>query len=149
MRRLAVALAAATLAQEPEAPVRLLLLAGARTGSSLLVSTLRKHPEILCHGEVFHEKDLRRDAKDGFDGGVFPNDALFGKRHTDPGALLDFMARNPMGRRAVAFKLFSEHLEWQRLPRVLRWATHVRGAASFPRREKKERLSTRVEAQSE
>ena len=59
---LAVAVCAASdapsrrLQQEPsDAAMRLIVLSGARTGSSLLIETLRRHADILMHGEIFHD----------------------------------------------------------------------------------------------
>lgn len=39
--------------------IRFVLLAGARTGSSYLVSALNANPEVLCHGEVFHRNTFK------------------------------------------------------------------------------------------
>ena len=35
-------------------PLRFVVLSEARSGTSLLTETLNTHPEITCHGEVFH-----------------------------------------------------------------------------------------------
>ena len=114
------------LQQEPsDAAMRLIVLSGARTGSSLLIETLRRHADILMHGEIFHENDLRKSEKDGFDGGLKVGDDVFNKRHATPRVLLDFVAAHSLGRKVVGFKLFSEHLEWQKLPAFLDWASHV------------------------
>ena len=135
MRRwaaLAVAVCAASdapsrrLQQEPsDAAMRLIVLSGARTGSSLLIETLRRHADILMHGEIFHENDLRKSEKDGFDGGLKVGDDVFNQRHATPRVLLDFVASHSLGRKVVGFKLFSEHLEWQKLPAFFDWASHV------------------------
>lgn len=37
-------------------PVKFVILSAARSGTSLLTSTLSTHPDILCHGEIFHPK---------------------------------------------------------------------------------------------
>ena len=114
------------LQQEPsDAAMRLIVLSGARTGSSLLIETLRRHADILMHGEIFHENDLRKSEKDGFDGGLRVGDDVFHKRHATPRVLLDFVAPHSLGRKVVGFKLFSEHLEWQKLPAFFGWASHV------------------------
>lgn len=126
MRRALVALLACVGAADPEvAKVRLIVLSGPRTGSSLLIETLRRHESILLHGEIFHEDDLRKSEKDGFDGGLVVGDDVFHARHRDPRVLLDFVGAHGLGRTVVGFKLFSEHLEWQFLPTFLRWSTHV------------------------
>ena len=105
--------------------MRLIVLSGARTGSSLLIETLRRHRDILMHGEIFHENDLRKSEKDGFDGGLVVGDDVFFQRHSRPRVLLDYIGGHSLGRRVVGFKLFSEHLEWQQLPAFLGWASHV------------------------
>ena len=46
---------------------RIVVFAGRRTGSSLLLNQLRAHPEILMHGELFHVKSLR-EPEDGYVG---------------------------------------------------------------------------------
>ena len=45
-----------------------------------MVAMLRAHRrQILMHGEPFHENDLRKTEKDGFDGGVdVPGRAVLG-----------------------------------------------------------------------
>jgi len=105
---------------------RLVVLAGPRTGSSLLVAMLRAHrKQILMHGEPFHEQDLRGTEKDGFDGGVQVPDAIFSARHSAPGKLLEHVAAEHRGREVVGFKLFQKHLELGQLPELLKWATHL------------------------
>lgn len=36
--------------------VKFVILSEARSGTSLLSGTLGSHPEIMCHGEIYHEK---------------------------------------------------------------------------------------------
>ena len=90
-----------------------------------MIETLRRHKDILMHGEIFHENDLRKSEKDGFDGGLVVGDEYFSKRRTEPRILLEYIGAHSQGRKVVGFKLFSEHLEWQMLPAFLRWSTHV------------------------
>ena len=84
-------------ARPPPAPApgskRLVVLSGPRTGSSLLVAMLRAHRrQILMHGEPFHQYDLRKSDKDGFDGDVEVPDDVFAARRSEPLRLLDHMA---------------------------------------------------------
>ena len=37
-------------------PTKFVILSAARSGTSLLTTTLSTHPDILCHGEIFHPK---------------------------------------------------------------------------------------------
>ena len=39
----------------PQSPVRFMIACAARTGSTMLVRTLRSHPALLMHGEVWGE----------------------------------------------------------------------------------------------
>ena len=122
---LAVVAAAPRITPEPGSK-RLVVLAGPRTGSSLLVAMLRAHRrQILMHGEPFHEQDLRGTEKDGFDGGVEVPDEIFRRRHATPAVLLDHVAANHRGREVVGFKLFQKHLATAQLPDLLKWATHL------------------------
>ena len=36
------------------APIRFVIFSAARSGTSLLADTLNTHPEVVCHGEIFH-----------------------------------------------------------------------------------------------
>lgn len=47
-------------------PTKFVILSAARSGTSLLTSTLHTHPDILCHGEIFHPK-YRQHLKGTFD----------------------------------------------------------------------------------
>lgn len=38
---------------EGNSPVRFVVLGAGRTGSNLLVHTLREHPQVVVHGECF------------------------------------------------------------------------------------------------
>jgi LPS sulfotransferase NodH len=84
---------------------KFVVLSTARSGSSLLIETLHKHPEIYCHGEIFHERTdwhLRPEFRSKFD---------LSRRESDPlgfaRALLEFTA----GRRVVGFKMWIDQNE--------------------------------------
>ncbi|SIQ90831.1 hypothetical protein SAMN05421641_11741 [Paracoccus thiocyanatus] len=38
-----------------ETPTRFAILSDARSGTSLLTATLNSHPDVICHGEIFHQ----------------------------------------------------------------------------------------------
>ena len=87
---------------------------------------LRAHRrQILMHGEPFHENDLRKTEKDGFDGGVDVPDVVFNSRHSEPVELLEHIGSNHRGREVVGFKLFQKHMATNKLPDLLKWATHL------------------------
>ena len=46
----------ASTAQDGRRPVRFIILSESRSGSGLLVSMLRTHPNVICHGEALHRK---------------------------------------------------------------------------------------------
>ena len=105
---------------------RLVVLAGPRTGSSLLVAMLRAHRrQILMHGEPFHQYDLRKSDKDGFDGDLEVPDDVFNSRKSEPLRLLEHIGANHRNREIVGFKLFQKHLTTKHLPDLLKWATHL------------------------
>ena len=45
----------------PQAPVRFMIACAARTGSTMLVRTLRSHPALVMHGEVWGERMVGLD----------------------------------------------------------------------------------------
>ena len=104
---------------------RLVLLSAPRSGSTLLVEMLRTHGDVVMHGEPFHEQDLRASRKDGLARNVTVDDAAFRRRRERPQELLEALGRQHTNRQVVGFKLFSEHLEWQKLPAFFGWASHV------------------------
>ncbi|WP_071675558.1 sulfotransferase [Nioella nitratireducens] len=84
-----------------DAHVRFVILSAARSGTSLLADTLDSHPQIVCHGEIFHpdpewhirgdmagwsKEDKRALSKD--------RDNLLDRAFTQPGA------------KAVGFKMW-------------------------------------------
>lgn len=93
------------------------LFASARTGSTLLVSLLGGSPDILCHGEIFHNKRLN-----------LPPDLLaelpgltVEERQRDPLGFLERLnaaeSRRHPDRRLLGFKVFAAHADhlWRKL----------------------------------
>ena len=112
-------------AKKPQpASKRLVIISGPRTGSSLLIQMLRAHDQVLMHGEPFHEFDVRGSKKDGFDGGIKIEDAIYEQRHSDPQKLLEAITATAT-KELVGFKLFRKHVPSHKLGEVLQWATHV------------------------
>lgn len=44
-----------------------IIVADVRTGSTLLASSLDRHPQIRCYGELFHSEDLPDNSVEGLD----------------------------------------------------------------------------------
>lgn len=85
--------------------IRFVVLSTARSGTSLLTSTLNQHPDVYCHGEIFHprpEIHIRDE---------FRAQADLGARERDPVSftysLLDFSN----GMAAVGFKMWRAQSE--------------------------------------
>lgn len=125
LRTLTLSLAACAAKQAEPGSKRLVIVSGPRTGSSLLIQMLRSYEdEVLMHGELFHEFDVRSSSKDGFDGNIKIEDAVFEARHANPSRLLEAITATAT-KELVGFKLFRKHVPMQRLGDVLQWATHV------------------------
>lgn len=83
---------------------RFVIFSAARSGTSLVVSTLNQHPDLLCHGEVFHPR---------------PTWHLKGNlAEVDPATLdrsgmafVDQVFSAAPGRRAVGFKMWRNQAE--------------------------------------
>ena len=85
-------------------PSRFVVLCEPRTGSNFLVSMLNSHPEILCHNEVFHPKDIFS--------GFSMEDFSLNRRNEDPLAFLQELFERSFridGVEAVGFKIFPTH----------------------------------------
>jgi hypothetical protein len=100
----------------PHAPVRFMIACAARTGSTMLVRTLRSHPALITHGEVWGGRMVGLDGPLARECEADPAafEALERMRFEDPGA---GMARflDPHGAQAVGFKLKCDELvrpEW-------------------------------------
>ncbi|MET1415864.1 hypothetical protein ABVF61_26575 [Roseibium sp. HPY-6] len=83
-------------------PKRFVILSDSRSGTSLLSETLNVHPQILCHGEVFHPKPsghikVPLEAKELED--------LVALRENDTPAFMDWVFDHP-DFEAVGFKIW-------------------------------------------
>lgn len=114
----------------PQAPVRFMIACAARTGSTMLVRTLRSHPALVVHGEVWGERmvgldgPLARECE--ADPAVF--DALQRARFEHPE---DCMRRflDAHGAQATGFKLKFDELvrpEWNGIRRLVEADTALR-----------------------
>jgi LPS sulfotransferase NodH len=79
-----------------------------RTGSNLLAGMLDSHPEITCHHELFHSKDIYYSLshRPGMSG-KYPID----RRNQHPDEFLDFIWNYDYKKnnRAIGFKMFPGH----------------------------------------
>ena len=85
--------------------MRFVIIGSPRTGSSYLTQRLRRQTDILCHGEVFHQRHVwvywpKRDLTDAVRAEL---DEL---RRTNPEALLARVFATDYGRACVGFKIF-------------------------------------------
>ncbi|PLL11133.1 hypothetical protein C0V75_17770 [Tabrizicola sp. TH137] len=85
-----------------QAPRRFVILSGSRSGTSLLSETLNVHPEILCHGELFHPTPASHIKRQEGDLSVEEAVAL---RDRDPIGYLDWALTRP-GVAAAGFKMW-------------------------------------------
>ena len=90
--------------------MRFVIIASARTGSSHLTDKLREHPDILCHGEVFHPHEVWVYRPKGKIGNEVRAE-LRELRGTDPEALLERVYSENYGRTSVGFKIFRGHCD--------------------------------------
>lgn len=107
----------------PQVPVRFMIACAARTGSTMLVRTLRSHPALLMHGEVWGERmvgldgPLARDCEADPDAFAALERLRFAQPEQAMRRLLD-----PHGARAVGFKLKFDELvrpEWAAVRRLV------------------------------
>lgn len=98
---------------------RFMIACAARTGSTMLVRTLRSHPRLIVHGEVWGDRMVGVDGPLGRACGADParRDALEHARFQRPAeAMAEFLA--PHGAAAVGFKLKYDELvrpQWAEL----------------------------------
>jgi LPS sulfotransferase NodH len=101
----------------PQASVRFMIACAARTGSTMLVRTLRSHPALLVHGEVWGDRMVGLDGPLARQCEADPtaSAALERTRFGQPEqAMTRFL--DPHGASAVGFKLKFDELvrpEWQ------------------------------------
>lgn len=95
----------------PQAPVRFMIACAARTGSTMLVRTLRSHPGLIVHGEVWGDGMVGLDGPLARECEVDPAAfaALEASRFAEPVVTLRRFL-DPHGARAVGFKLKFDEL---------------------------------------
>lgn len=95
----------------PQAPVRFMIACAARTGSTMLVRTLRSHPGLVVHGEVWGDGMVGLDGplarECGADPAAFA--ALEASRFDESAETLRRFL-DPHGAQAVGFKLKFDEL---------------------------------------
>ena len=102
---------------------RVVIFAARRTGSSLLLTLMREHPDVLMHGELYHVKQLD-DPQDGYVGrGAQPCGYVFDRRRRDPLPLLRFVQCHGEGHRAVGLKVFRDHTKRHNWAVLTEWCT--------------------------
>jgi hypothetical protein len=87
--------------------MRFVIIAMPRTGSSHLVSMLGRHPEITCHGEVFHKSKVFLRGKGAKDEGRLAE--LARMRTKDWQSFLEAIFTISQGRPHCGFKIFKGH----------------------------------------
>jgi len=86
--------------------MRFVVIAARRTGSTHLANMLRRHPDILCHGEVFHRRRMWLHwPKADLDGDTMAQ--LLELRRAAPASFLERVYTRSYGRDHVGFKIFS------------------------------------------
>lgn len=83
---------------------RFVLFGAARSGTTLVVSTLNLHPEIVCHGEIFHETAPQRHLVAGLSEADFSTIDRFSDRYLE----MAFSAGEAEGAAAVGFKMWRQ-----------------------------------------
>ena len=113
---------------------RFMIACAARTGSTMLVRTLRSHPRLIVHGEVFGDGMVGVDGPLGRDceADRTVRDALEAMRFAEPARALEtFLERHDA--EAVGFKLKYDELvrpQWQEIRRMVEADTDLAGGAA-------------------
>lgn len=82
--------------------MKFVILSNARSGTSLLVSSLNAHPDVLCHGEIFH-----RRPRNHLKGGLAELDAdEIARLRATPQELVSRAFSAAPAARAVGFKMW-------------------------------------------
>ncbi len=89
---------------------RFVILGMGRTGSNLLATSLRSHPDVLCYGELFNNAQMGKRVDWGVDGHR-STQALAQLREEDTAQFIDryLFGKKPLNVAAVGFKLFYYH----------------------------------------
>jgi len=108
---------------QPRHP-RFMIACAARTGSTMLVRTLRSHPCLIVHGEVWGDTMVGVDGPLGRACEADPSmhAALEARRFVEPERVLDHAFLDARGAQAVGFKLKYDELvrpQWQELRRLV------------------------------
>lgn len=94
---------------------RFVIVGGGRSGSSHLVWTLNRSPDVMCHSEVFHGKQVplrlaERAAEQAGSGDPAATRAqLTDLRSVDPFSYLERVYVTTKGKPVVGFKMFRAH----------------------------------------
>ena len=106
---------------------RFIVLAEARTGSTLLVDSLDEHPEILAHKEVLREQNwngnlIRESVRHLFMPGLSDAERQELQQNLSHNSTdyLNRLFELSAGAKAVGFKMFHWHLLWTEALKVLR-----------------------------
>jgi len=84
---------------------KFVIVSSARSATTLLKETLATHPDVLIHGEVFHEKSewhIHPEFASGHD---------ITRRETDPVGFVREILDTPLGRKSVGFKMWRNQSE--------------------------------------
>ena len=109
---------------------RFMIACAARTGSTMLVRTLRSHPHLIVHGEVWGDRMVGVDgplAQDCDDDHAM-RDALEAMRFEQPARVLRETFLDPHDAQAVGFKLKYDELvrpQWQEVRRLVETDTDL------------------------
>ena len=110
---------------------KFIILAQPRTGSNMLADVLRKHPEIVCYGEIFHPKGIEF-GRPGLPGTkALARRPLTYLRRKWPGRFLSEFIYGSYAAdvRAVGFKVFPWQVSEGEFTPALRWLETEPGVA--------------------
>src|SRR6056297_1101293 len=84
--------------------LKFMVVSNPRTGSTLLVHLLNSHPDILCHGEIFHWKAI-------FSMPLSEKKCLpaLNDRNRNPVRFLEQLFSDGYGSKAIGIKMFQNH----------------------------------------
>ena len=100
---------------------KFIVLGHPRSGSSMLISTLRKHPQIVSFGEIFHPRSVFLNFNPNRN--TISLNRILALRNKYPVEFLDRFIftsyKNDL--KAIGFKLFPEHIENIRFNSIWNW----------------------------
>jgi LPS sulfotransferase NodH len=111
---------------------RFIIVAHPRTGSNLLASSLRQHPLVVSHGELFHDAEQKRASwanggrylLAGEDPVRFVEDAVFGESRSDGARVIGFRIFYDQSRKTERARRIWDHLLANRDIRVIHLVRH-------------------------